>query len=206
MVRGTTIRGNILNWFLYCKYTKYFYNQMKPEDFLKNTLTDIKVKLTEEFDKNFERKAFFTENWKGTRLHNSRGSLMMRSGKLRKSITSKLTPQGVQFSSSLPYADIHNNGGEIIVTAKMKRFFWAMYYKASGAISKTKKGKISNSQRNKKLSAEALSWKALALKKVGSTMDIEQRRFIGHHPEVDTMIKEIIAHNLNELKIKPFDQ
>ena len=34
---------------------------MTPKDFLKQTLTDIKVKLGEEFDRNFERKAFFDE-------------------------------------------------------------------------------------------------------------------------------------------------
>lgn len=114
---------------------------MKPEEFLQNTLTDIKVKLTEVFDKNFERKAFFNEKWKNTKLRNNRGSLMIRSGKLRAAIQSKLTPTGIQFTSSMPYAEIHNKGGEITVTAKMKRFFWAMYYKALGATkTKTIKG------------------------------------------------------------------
>lgn len=177
---------------------------MKPEEFLKHTLTDIKVKLTEEFDKNFERKAFFDKKWKNNKIHNYRGSLMMRSGKLRRSIRSRLTGAGIQFSSSMPYADIHNNGGEITVTAKMKRYFWAMYYKSSNAIQTTKKGKVSKSKRNIKLSQEAQKWKNLALMKVGQKMKIEQRQFIGHHPRVDAIIKDIINHNLKELEIKPF--
>ena len=89
---------------------------MTPKDFLKQTLTDIKVKLGEEFDRNFERKAFFDEKWKSTKLMNSRGSLMMRTGNLRNSIRSELKGSSIVFSSSMPYANIHNNGGEISVT------------------------------------------------------------------------------------------
>lgn len=86
---------------------------MTPKDFLKQTLTDIKVKLGEEFDRNFERKAFFDEKWKSTKLMNSRGSLMMRTGNLRNSIRSELKGSSIVFSSSMPYANIHNNGEEV---------------------------------------------------------------------------------------------
>ncbi|MDY3352268.1 hypothetical protein PG357_09785 [Riemerella anatipestifer] len=161
---------------------------MKPEEFLKNTLTDIKVKLTEEFDRNFERKGFFNEKWPQPKLHNRRGSVMMRTGKLRRSIRSELSTTGIKFSSPMPYAEIMNNGGEITVTEKMKRFFWAMHYKASGGA----KGK---GQKAKRLSIEAEQWKALALKKVGSKIKIEKRQFIGQHPDVDRMIRAIIDHN-----------
>ncbi|MGP2571490.1 hypothetical protein ACT4R9_09645 [Ornithobacterium rhinotracheale] len=177
---------------------------MQPNDFLKITLTDVKVKISEEFDRNFERKSFFDKKWKQPKLINHRGSVMMRTGKLRRSIQSKLTPKGVTFTSAMPYADMLNNGGEIIVTEKMKRFFWAMYYKSAGAISKTKTGKISNSQRNRRLSLEAEQCKALALKKVGSKMKIEPRQFIGHHPQIDRVVKEIVNRNLKQLEIKPF--
>lgn len=30
----------------------------------RNILSDMRVELTEEFDRNFERKAFFTDEWK----------------------------------------------------------------------------------------------------------------------------------------------
>ncbi|MGQ1929586.1 hypothetical protein [Ornithobacterium rhinotracheale] len=176
---------------------------MQPKDFLKTTLTDIKVKISEEFDRNFERKAFFDKKWKQPKLINRRGSVMMRTGKLRRSIKSKLTQKGVVFTSAMPYADMLNNGGEIIVTEKMKRFFWAMYYKSAGAIKTTKTGKVSKSKRNQRLSLEAEQWKALALKKVGSKMKIEPRQFIGHHPQIDNAIREIVNKNLKELEIKP---
>ena len=174
---------------------------MTPKDFLKQTLTDIKVKLREEFDRNFERKAFFDEKWPATKLTYHRGSLMMRTGRLRKSLLSpKVTSNGIIWSSSLPYADIHNNGGEMRVTPQMRKFFWAKYYQTSSATTKKKNGEASSSARNRKLSIEAEQWKALALKPIGSIIKIEKRQFIGSHPQVDKHIKEVINHNFEELK------
>ena len=174
---------------------------MTPKDFLKQTLTDIKVKLREEFDRNFERKAFFDEKWPATKLTYHRGSLMMRTGRLRKSLLSpKVTSNGIIWSSSLPYADIHNNGGEMRITPQMRKFFWAKYYQTSSATTKKKNGEASSSARNRKLSIEAEQWKALALKPIGSIIKIEKRQFIGSHPQVDKHIKEVINHNFGELK------
>lgn len=163
---------------------------MEFKDFLKHILTDAKAKLTEAFDRNFERKAFFNDKWAMNRIPNRRGSLMMRTGTLRRSIRSTIEGTTVRWTSSVPYADIQNNGGEIAITAKMKRYFWAMFYKTSNASKGNKK--------NKNLPAEALQWKALALKKVGDKIKIPKRAFIGDHPEVKRMIGEIINFNLNE--------
>ena len=86
---------------------------MTPKDFLQQALTDIKVKLEAEFKENFTRKAFFNEKWKNTKSPNSRGSLMLRTGNLRNSIRSELKGSSIVFSSSMPYANIHNNGEEV---------------------------------------------------------------------------------------------
>lgn len=76
----------------------------------KNILTDIKVELADEFDRNFERKGFFSNKWK-ERKSNNTGSLMQATGTLRKSIRARVQAQSVTFSSSVPYASIHNEGG-----------------------------------------------------------------------------------------------
>jgi len=47
------------------------------ETFFKTILKDLKVELTEEFDRNFERKAFFNEAWQPTKWANHKGSLMI---------------------------------------------------------------------------------------------------------------------------------
>lgn len=81
------------------------------DNFIKNLLNDVKIELKDEFDKNFIRKAFFDKKWKETKLQNSKGSLMMRTGKLRKSIQAKISGNAIVFSSSLPYASLQNEGG-----------------------------------------------------------------------------------------------
>lgn len=159
-----------------------------------NILKDIRIDLTEEFDRNFERKGFFDRPWKKTKLQNNRGTLMMRSGALRRSIKSNLSGESITWSSSLPYASIHNEGGKIHVTAKMKSFFWAMYYKSAGAIGK------GNNARNQRLNIEAQQWKALALMKIGAEIKIEKRQFIGAHPMITGRIQNIMDHNLKDLE------
>lgn len=172
------------------------------QQLIKNMLKDIQMNLTDEFDRNFERKAFFDKSWPATKWKNDKGSLMMRSGNLRRSLLHpKLTDNSITFTSDMPYASIHNEGGTIQVTAKMKRFAWAMYYKASGAVTKTKGGKMSGSKRNVRLTQEAEQWKALALKKVGDTIKIEQRQFIGDHPRVRTIVEEAVGKNIKDLEV-----
>lgn len=74
-------------------------------------LADMRVELSEEFDKNFERKAFFTDKWKKRANPNAKGSLLMVTGTMRRSIKSEVRENGVRFSSAVPYASIHNEGG-----------------------------------------------------------------------------------------------
>jgi phage gpG-like protein len=79
----------------------------------KNILRDIKVELTEEFDRNFERKGFFTNRWSERKRQNV-GTLLQATGTLRKSIRSKVENDSVVFNSSVPYALAHNTGYDII--------------------------------------------------------------------------------------------
>lgn len=168
--------------------------------FLNNIVKDVEIDLTQAFDRNFESKSFFNQKWPGEKYANSRGSQMLRTGKLRRSIKSTNTNGQISWSSNSPYASIHNEGSEIKVTKKMKSFFWAMYYKASGGVvSNIKTKAAANTQRNKKMQGEAAKWKAMALLPVGYALKIEQRQFIGWHPQVDFRIKKIVNHNLGEL-------
>lgn len=99
---------------------------MEQNQFYKNILQDVAADLTDAFDANFEKKGFFTKKWKAARI-NRIGSLMIRTGTLRRSIRKSLGTDSIRWSSSEPYASIHNNGGTITVTHKMKKFFWAKY-------------------------------------------------------------------------------
>lgn len=156
---------------------------MDLNKFLQNVIQDIKVDLSDEFDRNFERKAFFDEKWPATKFHNRIGSLMMRKGNLRNFINAKVEGNQIVFTSSVPYADIHNNGGELTITDNMKKYFWAKHLEAKKA----------------KAHTEAEQWKVMALKKVGSKITIPQRQFIGYHTRVKESVEKIVNKNIEEL-------
>lgn len=84
-------------------------------------LQDIKVELGDEFDKNFERQGFFSEKWARRKSPlRPGGPILIDTGNLRRSVQSKVDTTSITFFSDLPYASIHNDGGEIKVTAKRK--------------------------------------------------------------------------------------
>lgn len=166
---------------------------------IKRILRDIAVELSDEFDKNFEREAFFSEAWQ-RRVSPTRpgGHILVDSGTLRRSIQSRTSDSSITFFSTLPYAAIHNEGGEIRVTNRMKAFFWHKYYEATGSFGRKKNGERRNDKRTVQLSTEAEFWKWMALKKEGSTIKIPKRQFIGASPEVEKAVREIIEENLTE--------
>ena len=166
---------------------------------IRRILSDIRVELGDEFDRNFERQAFFSDAW-ARRKSPTRpgGTILVDTGMLRRSIRSRTTDDSITFYTDLPYAAIHNDGGEIVVTEKMKRFFWHKYYEATGSFGRKKNGERRNDKRTRQLSTEADFWRFMALKRAGTTIRIPKRRFLGTGPEVERIVREIIEDNLNE--------
>ena len=150
---------------------------------LKQILSGIRVELAEEYDRNFERKAFFDQPWEQRRIAHNRGTLMALTGRLRRSYMASDFPGGIKFSSDTPYASIHHTGGSIPVTPKMRKYFWAMYYKSGG---RGKKGTPT---------AQAQAWRSLALTRK-STFTIPRRQVIGNHPKVDAIVGRVAAQEI----------
>lgn len=166
---------------------------------LKRILDDIRVEMTDEFDQNFERQSFFGEAWQRRKSPIRQGGhILVDTGRLRRSIQSRTTENSITFFTNEPYAAIHNEGGEIVVTTKMKRYFWHKYYEATGSFGRKKDGSRRNDKRTVQLSEEAEFWKFMALKKVGTTIKIPRRRFLGTSPEVEKAVREIIEENITE--------
>ena len=145
-------------------------------------LDDMRVDLSEEFDRNFERKGFFSDKWKPRAYDYSRGSLLMVSGDMRKATQGEVSGDGVRFSSAMPYASIHNEGGKITVTAKMKRYFWAKFIQTKDE-----------------------SWRRMALMRVGKVVTMPERRFIGDGPDTQRIIREAIDRNLQQFNTQLTD-
>lgn len=166
---------------------------------IRNILKDIRIDLGDEFDRNFERQAFFSEKWARRKSPIRPGrAILVDTGKLRQSIRSQSTDNSIRFFTDLPYAGIHNEGGEIKVTRKMKAFFWHKYYEATGSFGRKKNGERRNDKRTIQLSTEAEFWKCMALMKVGQSITIPKRQFLGASPEVEQAVKDIIEENLTE--------
>ena len=167
-------------------------------------LKDISVEAASEFDKNFETQSFFGQAWQRHKSPTRAGKhILVDSGGLRRSISSNTDEDSITFQTFLPYASIHNEGGEIKVTGRMKRFFWAMYYQANGGLGRRKDGTLRKDKRNARLSTEAEFWKHMALMKVGSTIRIPRRRFLGTHPDLEKEVTSIIEKRLSEFYSNP---
>lgn len=185
--------------------------QRRVNRLIRVTLKDIKVEALDEFDRNFEREAFFNDKWARRKYNDdeSRG-LLIKTGNLRRSITGRITDRdSVVIETTQPYAKIHNEGGTITVTRKMKKYFWWKYItitvskrmKAgipitySERFSRKKDGTLRNTKRNRELTEEAKFYRAMAMKKAGSKITIPKRQFIGNHPELEELLKEIFYNN-----------
>ena len=116
------------------------------------------------------------------------GPLMSGRQHLYGSISYQPGDAQVTIGTDLPYAAIHNDGGDIIVTARMKRYFWAKYRETNGG-----------SWKRKAKNTEADFWKFLALKPVGSVIHIPQRKFIGESRELNDKIEQTILQELEKI-------
>ena len=185
--------------------------QRRVNQLIKETLKDIRTEALDEFDRNFEREAFFNDKWARRKYNDdeSRG-LLVTTGNLRRSITGRITDRdSVVIETTEPYAQIHNEGGTITVTRKMKKYFWWKYITITGSkrmkagipvtyserFSRKKDGTLRNTKRNRALSEEAEFYRRMALKKAGSKITIPKRQFIGKHPDLEKLLKEIFYNN-----------
>lgn len=153
------------------------------KEVLKPALDDLRVELLDEFDQNFERKAFFDEAWEQVKNDPGIGSLMNRHGVLRGSLRAEVRGETIAFTSSTPYAEIHNEGGQVTtripVTDKMRRWAWYMY-------------SVTDDDK----------YKGMALTKkteITATFSMPKRQFIGTHPIVTKSVEDILDEH-----VKPF--
>lgn len=135
---------------------------------LRKIMKDIRVELTEEFDLNFERKAFFDRKWTplSPNYQPTTGSMLIRTGALRRGLRSRIDGTRLIYSNSVPYAGIHNYGGRIkqdfVPSTQMRRWAWAQYHET----------------KNEKFRQMALA------KRIKRTIVIPARPFVGDHPRV----------------------
>lgn len=159
---------------------------MDSNTFRNNVLKDIKVELDEEFDRNFERKAFFDRPWTPlSRAYNPEGgSMLLRTGALRRSLHSRISGSAIIYSSSLRYAGLQNYGGTVrqnfVPSPKMRRWAWANYHELK------KSGNEAGAEKYRRM--------ALA-KRIKRTFTVPARPFVGDHPRIWEIAGDIIAEH-----------
>lgn len=137
---------------------------------------------TAEFQKNFARQRFFSdEAWVGrNRLDKGRG-ILINKGMLRGAIDFVDTVNKARVFVKAPadkYAGLHNNGGvvRVTITTKMRKWAWAMFRETGDTM-----------------------YRAIALtKKSTIAFTMPKRQFIGKHPDLDKHILEFIEDILRE--------
>ena len=102
---------------------------MNPQLLFRKILSDLRVEVLDEFNQNFTRKAFFDRPWPARKMDTGRGTVLVVSAAMRRSLRCTAARASLYFSSELPYFSIHNRGGKVPVTPAMRRYFWAMYYR-----------------------------------------------------------------------------
>lgn len=135
-------------------------------------------------------------------------TLLSGNNHLRDSTYAKAYPGKVYIRNQVEYGAMHNYGGSITVTAKMKRYFWYRYIQIVGSkgnavhspvpsqLQFTRKGRLSRNRRNQSLSREAEFWRNMALKRAGSMIRIPRRRFMGPDRNMEKEIRTVIDKEL----------
>ena len=167
------------------RYTEAFIRDLKKlSNALQGLVNDVAVMASDAFDKNFETQSFFGQAWKPSEYVERENALkgksrhtLQKTGKLRKSIHYRTTGNLIRFSSNMPYATIHNEGGTIAHPGGTAYFY------------DKKKGKpvwISNSKASGKNYPRTKA----------HTIEIPQRQFIGSHKLLEKMITEHIEFEI----------
>ena len=147
---------------------------MDNNDFLNNVMRDLKVELDDEFDRNFERKAFFDRPWAplSPNYNPSEGSMLMRTGALRRSLHSRIDGTRLIYGGTVRQ--------DFVPSDKMRRWAWAK------ARERREQGDKPGEEKFRRM--------ALA-KRIRRTISVPARPFIGEHPRIREIAAEVVREN-----------
>ena len=138
------------------------------------------------FKSNFDKEGFTygrngqVRKWKKT-VNKKGGKTLTKTRRLRqgihmKSATSKRVV--ISVDKNIPYAEIHNEGGKIPVTPKMRRYFWAMFKQTGNSY-----------------------YKGLALTKK-TNFEIPERQYIGNTLAMEPILDKRVIKELKKITSK----
>ena len=184
------------------------------DDLLRRRMPVVAGRMAQDhFQDNFRRGGFVNGGlhpWPVTRRQRSGsklasanyGPLLSRRNHLFRSVKYVPGAYRVRVANDLPYAPLHNWGGEThpAVTDRMRRFAWARFYQSAG-IRKGMSGK-QKAARLRKAGADpqAQMWKRLALtRKSRLTVRVPQRQFLGESRELTEKIARRVETDIRNI-------
>lgn len=134
------------------------------------------------------------------------GTLLSKRQHLFRSIGHTPTDKGAIIYNNVPYAKIHNEGGDIDqnipITPKMRKWAWYMYYKTGGVNRKRSNNTKSILAQGIVFNPVAQKYKALALTKkdvIHRTVRIPKRPFLYGNAELAKVLKERVKGDILSL-------
>lgn len=159
--------------------------KQKYEVFRNKVPDMIAIQAVNFFKRNFELQGFVdngVEKWKTLSNPADRSRQILRKRGTLKNAIRKIKAERskvvVGVGADVKYAALQNNGGQVLITPKMRRYFWAMY---------------------KQTGQEYYKGLALTKKK---HLDIPARKFIGDSAALVKNIDRMIVKEMN-LALKP---
>lgn len=156
------------------------------KDYLQNDVGEVVgTEAVNHFKQNFENESFSGgQKWaprKTKREGSTNGQkVLTKSSELTESIDYEADGPRVIIKTDKAYAQIHNEGGTITVTPRMKKYFWAKHKEAKD-----------NGQTDL-----ADQYKGMALAK---QLTMPKRQFIGESPALIEAITAAITYDLNRI-------
>lgn len=161
----------------------------------------VGVKATNFFRENYRKGGWKDggfHKWRITRRQmsgepgaaNNYGPLLSSRNRLFHAIRHTAGDASVTIHNDTPYAAIHNEGGEVSprITPKMRKYFWAMYYKAGGK----EGGDV----------ADKYKWMAVNKPEDGRLhIKIPQRKFIYDSQDVRALVVQILKDETRKILI-----
>jgi phage gpG-like protein len=144
----------------------------------------IGTEAVNHFKENFVKQGFDNDKWaaRKTKVKLQKNILTGQGSgdHLSDSIDYRIEGNTIIIYTDKPYGKIHNEGGQITVTPKMKRFFWAKSIEAKQG------GDLDL--------AEQYKWMALS-----KTINIVKREFMGESPVLNNKIIDKITRDLKKI-------
>lgn len=161
------------------------------------------------FKQNMDNESWEGNKWpvRNPRAARNEGRKLLRdTGTLYRAITKYVAGEMVKVFVAAPadkYAETHNEGGilKVKVTAQMRKWAWAMYYKNGGAYArKASKTMGERSTWSADIGKGLRFWRNLATtKKSELSINIPRRQFMGDSPALRKEIAVLIETIINEV-------